>query len=252
MRPWDARTFGEPSVIASPAHTRNIVVTGVARRGQVGEAVAKAFASAGDTVCIVARELADATERATELVAHGFDVRPFACDLADPIATAGLARAVVEGAGRVDALVNLAGGFAVSGPVADGDPAVYDHQYRINVLTALMATRAFLPSLRRTQGAVLFVGSPPALPGRRSRNVSAYAMAKAAVLVLMRAVAQEEAAHGVRANAIAPAAIRTASNLDSMPPGAIYVEREVVAATIVWLCSAAAAAVSGQVVELAP
>jgi len=228
------------------------VVTGVAHRGQVGEAVAEAFAVAGDTVCVVAREIGDARDRAEALVERGFDVRPFACDLADPAATEALARTVEQSAGRVDALVNLAGGFAMSGPVADGDPDVYARQYRINVETALLTTRAFLPALRRARGAVVFVGSPPALPGGRARNVSAYAMAKAAVLVLMRAVAQEEAAYGVRANAIAPNAIRTQTNTESMPPDTRYVEREAVAAAIMWLCSGAARAVTGQVLELSP
>ena len=236
----------------TPARTRNIVVTGVAHRGQVGEAVADAFARTGDTVCVVARTMEDASARAAELATPGFDVRPFACDLADPAAAVELARAVEASAGRVDALVNLAGGFDVSGPVADAELDVYARQYQINVATALMATRAFLPALRRARGSVVFVGSPPALPGARPKNLSAYAMAKAAVLVLMRAVAQEEAGNHVRANAIAPAAIRTRTNTAAMPPGTSYVEREAVAATIAWLCSPAAAAVTGQVVELSP
>ena len=228
------------------------MVTGVAHRGQVGEAVAEAFARAGETVYVVAREIGDASARAGELVKRGFDVRPFACDLADPAATARLARAVEENTHRVDALVNLAGGFAMSGPVAESDPDVHARQYRINVETALMTTRAFLPALRQTRGAVVFVGSPAVLPGARPKNLSAYSMAKAAVLALMRAVAHEEAAHGVRANAIAPAAIRTRTNLETMPPGISYVEREAVADAIIWLCSPLAAAVTGQVVELSP
>jgi NAD(P)-dependent dehydrogenase (short-subunit alcohol dehydrogenase family) len=63
-------------------------------------------------------------------------------------------------------------------------------------------------------------------------------------------VAQEEREHGVRANAIAPTAIRTRANLDSMGDKFPYVEREVVAAMIAFLASGAAANVSGQVIEL--
>lgn len=233
------------------ARPRCVVVTGVARRGQVGEAVAEAFAAMGDTVCVVARDIRDATARAGDLTARGFDVRPFACDLADAVATVELARVVVASAGRVDALVNLAGGFDVSGPVADADPEVFARQYRINVATALMTTRAFLPALRQAQGAIVYAASHSALPGARARRVSAYVMAKSAVLALMRVVAQEEAVHKVRANAIAPTAIRTLTNTESMKSDTRYVERETVAATITWLCSASASAVSGQVLELA-
>lgn len=230
--------------------SRVVVVTGVAHPGQVGESVAEAFARQRDVVCIVARSQADADARAAELTDRGFDVRPFACDLADRSATTGLARAVLASTGRVDALVNLAGGFALSGPVADLDPAAAVHLHRINAVTAMMTTAAFLPELRRTRGAIVFVGSSVALPGGRVRNISAYAMAKAGVLALMRAVAQEERPHGVRVNAIAPASIRTATNMASMPPDAAYVEREEVAATIAWLCSPEASAVYGQVLEL--
>ncbi|HVZ49560.1 MAG TPA: SDR family oxidoreductase [Gemmatimonadaceae bacterium] len=228
------------------------MVTGVAHRGQVGEAVAEAFARQGDLVCVVARSADDANARSADLAARGHRALAFACDLADPAATSALAHAVASATGRIDALVNLAGGFAMSGPVADSDPATAAHLHRINVDTALLATRAFLPALRQSQGAVVYVASAAALPGARVRNVSAYAMAKTSVLVLMRAVAQEERAHGVRANAIAPAAIRTAANAESMPDDTRYVEREDVAAAVVWLCSPEAAAVTGQVVELSP
>ena len=80
--------------------------------------------------------------------------------------------------------------------------------------------------------------------------MAAYAAAKSGVLALMRAVAQEEAKAGVRANAVAPTAIRTAANERSMGADASYVEREEVAATVGWLCSASASAVTGQALRL--
>lgn len=230
--------------------SRSVVVTGVAKPGQLGEAVAAAFLRDGASVSIVARNLADAEARASELRRIGGPVHAFACNLADPRATMILARDVLAAAGRVDVLANLAGGFAFTGPVADSVAEDYARQYEINVATAYAATRAFLPALRSTSGAIVFATSASALPGARSRGVSAYAMAKAAVIALTRAVAQEERAHGVRANAIAPGTIRTASNVAEMPDGTRYIDREAVAATILFLASPAAAAVTGEVVEL--
>lgn len=232
------------------ARPRSVVITGVARRGQLGEAVAAAFVREGAVVSVVARHRDDAEERASELRNLGGSVYAFACDLADPAATATLVREVLATAGYVDVLVNLAGGFALSGPVADSDPATYARQYEINVSTAYAATRAFLPALRATSGAIVYAASASALPGARVRDVSAYAMAKTAVVALMRAVAQEERLHGVRANAIAPGTIRTASNEASLPDGTRYVEREAVARAILFLASPSAAAVTGQVLEL--
>jgi NAD(P)-dependent dehydrogenase (short-subunit alcohol dehydrogenase family) len=66
----------------------------------------------------------------------------------------------------------------------------------------------------------------------------------------MRAVADEERANGVRANAVAPTAIRTEANLSTMGDTTRYVEREDVAAAVSWLCSDASRAVSGQVIRL--
>ncbi|MEA3247690.1 MAG: SDR family NAD(P)-dependent oxidoreductase [Gemmatimonadota bacterium] len=230
--------------------SRSVVVTGVARRGQLGEAVAAAFVRDRATVSIVARRLADAEARAAELRRLGGPVHAFACDLADPGAATTLARDILAATGRVDVLVNLAGGFAFTGPVADSDPGDYATQYAINVATAYAATRAFLPALRAVSGAVVFAASASAVPGARVRGVSAYVMAKSAVVSLMRAVAQEERPHGVRANAIAPGTIRTASNVAAMPHDTRFIDREAVAAAILFLASPAAAAVTGEVVEL--
>jgi len=66
----------------------------------------------------------------------------------------------------------------------------------------------------------------------------------------MRAVAQEERANGVRANALAPASIRTASNIQAMGDDVRYVEREEVAAAVAFLCRDAASAVTGQLIAL--
>jgi NAD(P)-dependent dehydrogenase (short-subunit alcohol dehydrogenase family) len=80
--------------------------------------------------------------------------------------------------------------------------------------------------------------------------MAAYAAAKSGVLILMRAVAEEERGTGVRANAVAPTAIRTAENVASMGEGARYVEREEVAGVVAWLCSDDARTVTGQVLSL--
>jgi NAD(P)-dependent dehydrogenase (short-subunit alcohol dehydrogenase family) len=231
---------------------RLALITGVGRAGQVGEAVARVFAERGDQVLLVNRDLADVTARADELRSSGLAATPYACDLADAKQVAALARQVSEEHGpSLDALVNLAGGFAISGPVAESDPEVWTRMNRINVVTAYTTTRAFLPHLRAARGAVVFFASDAALPGASVANVWAYAAAKSAVLTLMRAVAREERDAGVRANAVAPTSIRTAANVESMGEDVRYVEREDVAAAVWTLCAADTRAITGQVVRLA-
>jgi len=138
----------------------------------------------------------------------------------------------------------------MSGPIADSDVAGWNRQLAINLTTAFVTTRALLPMLRTGRGAIVYFASEAALPGARVAAMAAYAVAKTGVLTLMRAVAQEERGNGVRANAVAPSSIRTATNVQAMGDGVRYVEREEVADTVLYLCSERASAVTGQVLRL--
>jgi NAD(P)-dependent dehydrogenase (short-subunit alcohol dehydrogenase family) len=231
---------------------RLTLVTGVGRAGQVGEAVATAFAARGDRVLLVNRGRDAVQERAAELRSAGHDALAYACDLSDGQAVAELAAQVArEHGGALDALVNVAGGFAMSGPVAESDPDIWTHMASINLDTAYHATRAFLPQVRQRRGAIVYFASEAALPGATGANMWAYAAAKGAVLAMMRAVAREERDAGVRANAVAPTTIRTATNELALGASAQYVEREAVADAVWYLCSDAARGVTGQTIRLA-
>jgi len=227
------------------------LITGVGAKGQVGEAVAEALARRGDTVLLVSRSEDEVKARAADLTAAKLKAVGYACDLSDPAAVSRLAdRVRADHGGALDSLVNLAGGFAMSGPVAESDPAAFQNMFQINVTTAYLATRAFLPLVQKARGSIVFFASESALDGSRTGKTSAYAAAKTAVVGLMRSVADENRDKGVRANALAPGSIRTASNEAAMGSDIRYIEREEVAATVAFLCSDAARAVSGQVIRL--
>ena len=229
-----------------------VVLTGVGAEGQVGEVVAAAFARLGASLVLVDRTAEKVEARAATLTATGASASAHACDLTDAAAVAALAERVrKEHGGAVHALVHMAGGFAMSGPVADSSLDVWNRQLGINLTTAYLTARAFLPTLRAARGALVFFGSQAVLPGSTGAKTSAYAAAKSGVLALMRAIAAEERANGVRANAVAPTSIRTAANLRDMGDGVRYVEREQVADVVTFLCSPAASAISGTVVPLA-
>lgn len=227
------------------------LVTGVGVKGQVGEAVAATLAQRGDTVLLVSRVEEEVRARADELVRAGYLAHGYACDLADPAAVDRLAERVRREQGeKLDALVNLAGGFGISGPLAQSDPATFQRQIQINLTTAYLTTRAFLPFLQPTRGAVVFFASEAVLDGSRTSGKAAYAAAKSAVVALMHSVADEGREQGIRANAIAPGSIRTATNEAAMGTDARYVEREDVASLVTFLCSPAARAITGQVIRL--
>jgi NAD(P)-dependent dehydrogenase (short-subunit alcohol dehydrogenase family) len=228
-----------------------VLLTGVGAPGQVGEAVAEAFARQGMPLVLVDRTAEHVAARAASLVAAGHEARGYVCDLTNADQVAALAQSVRDIHGeRLDAVVHMAGGFGMSGPVADSSLDVWNRQFAINLTTAYLTARAFLPFVRAARGAIVFFASPAALPGGRTAEMSAYAAAKSGVVALMRAIAAEERPHGVRANAIAPAAIRTASNVQSMGADVRFVEREQVASLVTFLCSEQASAISGIVVPL--
>lgn len=237
--------------VSEPESAVLSLITGVGSKGQVGEAVALSLASRGDTVLLVSRDEDEVRARAAELVASGYSAHGYGCDLADARAVDRLAERVQSDHGdRLDALVNLAGGFGLSGPLAQSDPAATERQLRINFMTAYLTTRAMLPMVRSVPGSIVFFASEAVIEGARASGISAYAASKAAVVALMRSVADEGREVGVRANALAPAAIRTAMNEASMGPGTKYVEREDVASAVAFLCSPAARAITGQVIRL--
>lgn len=230
---------------------RSVVLTGVGREGQVGEAVALAFAERGARVFLVDHSEPNVRARAEALVARGLRAASLAADLTDPGAASAVADRVREAtSGRVHGVVHLAGGFASSGPIAESDPAVWHRQLAMNATSAYMTARAFVPLLRNVKGSLVFFASEAVLPGAKTANLAAYVASKSAVVALMQVVAQEERAHGVRANAVAPTTIRTSDNIAAMGADAPMVTREAVADVVLWLCSDASRAVTGQLVPV--
>lgn len=227
------------------------VVTGVGRAGQVGEAVAGRLASLGATLALIDRTPAAVSERATALRASGAAATAYPCDLTDPAAVTRTAADIAGTAPRgIHALVCLAGGYATSGPLDESDPETWSRMVAINLTTAYLTTRAFLPLVRQASGAIVYFASASALPGSRSGKDAAYAAAKSGVVALMQSVAQQEKRASVRANALAPTSIRTGDNVASMGDDVAYVERETVADWVAHLCSEASRQVTGQVLRL--
>jgi 3-oxoacyl-[acyl-carrier protein] reductase len=230
---------------------RLVLITGVGRRGQVGEAVARAFLANGDHVVLVDRSAEEAEERAADLGGPGGKVFPFAADLADARDVERLADDVRAAHGTsVHAVVHLAGGWMQGAPIAESTDAYWERSIAANLMTAAFTARAFIPAVREARGAFVFFASEAALPGATVGGMAAYAAAKQGVVAVARALAQEEGRHGVRSNALAPGSIRTATNEAAMGEDAAYVERKEVAAAVLWLCSDAASAVTGEVIRL--
>lgn len=179
-----------------------IIITGVGREGQVGEAIARGFAERGASLALVDLHAQDPQRIATLQSLGAAHVSAHTANLADADDAARVA-AEVRGSheqqhgNRVNAVVCVAGGFGMTGAIDESAPAAWAKQFSINLETAFATTRAFLPGVRAAKGSFVYFGSVAATPGGSSKGMAAYAAAKSGVLSLMRTVALDEKAHGV-------------------------------------------------------
>ncbi|XVX20878.1 SDR family NAD(P)-dependent oxidoreductase [Actinomycetota bacterium] len=238
---------------------RTAVITGAGSPTGIGYAAASHLAELGAAV-VLASTTDRAAERAEELASAGHQALAVSGDLTDPAAAAELVAGAVRGTGRLDILVNNAGMVAVgdgdylSGDLVGTEPDQWRASLARNLDTAYLVTRAALPHLRSSgSGRVVMVASVTG-PLLAVRQEAAYAAAKAGMVGLARAIAVDEASHGVTANAVAPGWIATGSQTDhERAQGAATPLRRSgtpmeVASAIGWLASPGASYVTGQLV----
>jgi len=213
-----------------------VVVTG--GFGVLGQAVAEAALAAGAFVALPGREAKSRiVEQERLLVLGGVDLTDFA-------AVKQAFETVAARFGKIDGLANVAGGFRWQ-TLGDGDLAGWTEQFAMNLLTAATATKAALPYLRTSQGAIVNVASAPAK--KAGAGMGAYAASKAGVLRLTESLAEEEKNAGVRVNAVLPTIIDTPRNRADMPKADFtrWVKPEEIAKAILFLLSGEATAITG-------
>jgi len=220
---------------------RVIVITG--GFGALGSAVVEAALEAGREVAAL-----DVAPKPPEALAAAVGDRALLLPAADLGSAEGAERALAAVAARfggIDALVNIAGGFAYE-TVADGSFETWRRQFELNLGTAFHACRAALPYLEKSEaGRIVNVGAGPAL--KAGAGLGAYAASKAGVLRLTESLAEELKPKGVTVNAVLPSIIDTAGNRASMPTADFsrWVAPRDLASVILFLSSDAARAVTG-------
>ncbi|GAP34661.1 SDR family NAD(P)-dependent oxidoreductase [Piscinibacter sakaiensis] len=164
-------------------------------------------------------------------------------------AVAAVARTVAE-LGRLDALVNIAGGFAWE-TVAGGSAATWRRQHELNLMTALIACEAALPHVAASpRGRIVNVGAAAA--GRAGKGMGAYTAAKSGVLRLTEALAEELKDGRATVNAVLPSILDTPANRAEMgeADAGRWVRPEALAGVIAFLLSEAGAPIHGAAVPV--
>jgi NAD(P)-dependent dehydrogenase (short-subunit alcohol dehydrogenase family) len=227
-----------------------VLVTGVGRAGQIGNAVALAFGKAGAKIVACDVNAVGVSQRVREFAEQGVEARPCAGDLTVPDIAAMAVEQALRHFGRLDVVVNVAGGLTTYGPIGDVTVSALDREIAINLKTAVLVSQAAIEALSRTKGCIINFASiayfNPQAP------MAVYSAAKAAVAGFTRSLALELQDRGVRVNAIAPAMVRTVDNVAAVGNGdAQYVEMQEITDGVMSLASAGSTT-TGQIVPIAP
>ena len=219
---------------------RTVIVTGAA--GNLGGAVAEEFAQRGATLVLV-----DLNRAALEAAYGNWGKSLVApTNLLEQAQVDATVAQVIERFGRIDVLVNLAGGFRMGEPVHATEPKTWEFMLDINVRSLLHAVHAVVPHmLQQASGRIVNVGAYSAQKG--AAQMGAYIAAKSAVIRLTETMAAELREQGINVNCVLPTIIDTPQNRAAMPKAdpAKWVAPADLAKVIAFLASDAARAVHG-------
>ena len=209
--------------------------------GALGQTVTPAFTRAGAQVITADRNPPSAQ------VASGSAMN---ADVADEADVQRLVNNVIRETGRIDALINLVGGFAM-GRVEETDTALWQRMLTMNVTAAFMLSKTVLPHmLKNGNGRIVHVAAWAAV--EPFSGAAAYIVSKSSLLALIRVLALELSGSGVTVNGVLPNTIDTPANRASMPRAdpSTWTKPESIADTLLFLVSEEAGQISGAFIPI--
>jgi NAD(P)-dependent dehydrogenase (short-subunit alcohol dehydrogenase family) len=174
----------------------------------IGQGCVRAFAAAGATVVFCARKEAEGQALAAKVTRVGPGRAEFLrCDVSQEAEVRGLVRAVAARHGRLDCLVNNAGWHPPHRPIDDFSAQEFRDLLELNLVSIFVACQEALPHLRKSKGNVINMSS---LVGHMGQiHATTYVATKGAITAFTKALAIDEAAHGVRVNSVSPGNVWT-------------------------------------------
>lgn len=184
---------------------KTAIITGAG--GGIGGAIADCFAREGAKVVIADIDSQSANTRAAHLAALGAAALAMVVDVTNKKSVQQMVQSTVERWGKVDILVNVAGGAQIK-EVIDMEESDWDHIIDMNLKSVFLCSQAVLPAmLKQRYGKIVSISSIYGFTGNATR--ASYAAAKAGVAVFTKSLALEVATDGINVNAIAPGRVAT-------------------------------------------
>jgi len=228
---------------------RVVMVTGAA--GNLGRAAVNAFRTAGARLVLVDRAPDRLPRLFPELADSAEHFLATSVDLTDEASVRAMVVQALERLGRIDVLVNAAGGYRAGTPVHETPLQTWDFMLDLNARTVFIVSSAVIPAmLEQGSGKIVNIGARVALKG--GNKSGAYSASKAAVLRLTESMSAELKKSGINVNCVLPGTIDTPQNREAMPRAdtSRWVKPEALADVILFLSSDAARAVHGAAVPV--
>jgi NAD(P)-dependent dehydrogenase (short-subunit alcohol dehydrogenase family) len=195
---------------------RIVIVTGAARG--IGAVTVEAFAREGARVAALDLDGAALDAAVAAVSTRGGDVLGVKSDVTSATDVQSTIERVLARWGRIDVLVNNAGGFAAMRALEDTSEAEWDAILRSNLTSAFLVSKAVLPIMKRQRAGRIVNLASVVARGGAVRVPAHYAAAKAGVIALTRMLALEVAASGITVNAVAPGTTATDRVLAARTP----------------------------------
>jgi NAD(P)-dependent dehydrogenase (short-subunit alcohol dehydrogenase family) len=194
---------------------RVVIVTG--GTGNLGRAVAVAFAEQGAHLALIDRAADRLAQVIADLPGGATQHSGFVGDLSSPEGVSGVFEAILARFGRIDSVVHTVGGYAAGKPVHEAGVAVLDEMFALNVRPVYLVGGAAASHMleRGAGGQIVFILAKAGLKG--GKNSAAYTASKGAATRIMEAMAAELREAGIAVNGISPSTIDTPLNRQSMP-----------------------------------
>ncbi len=238
-----------------------VLITGAS--SGIGAAVAKAFSAAGAQVAVHYRSHdAEALEVMRQIQAHGGDAMLVKADVTKSEEVDQMVKDVWAHFGRIDVLVNNAGGFVRRSLIVDAEDEYIDAVFRLNARSVVAVSRRVIPLMVQGGGGCIINVTTQAARTGGGPGAGLYAACKGFVSTLTRTMAKELVKNKIRVNAVAPGVIETpfheghtspevlSSFVNAIPMGRLGRAEECVGAFLFLADDAASGYVTGQILEV--